>query len=309
MKKNISIIAGWILASLGAAAGFCAAPDSGAPRTRAEPEQIQWPDNWHGAKNLRAQWWKLTCRDPKNFGIENYVKGYDPNNVAYNWRLAEPVPNGTKLLVEGDFPYARMFTFQVGARGIRSSRIRAAAAMRRRSFSWTRTLSLTRAASIPTVKAPTVTSKNRHYHVTFELVEGKWALNGQAGVPPYRAPGNHRYGGNRSFLDGSSGPSLWVYIHLPDKYDPTGGVEPPVIRIQYPGKQPMLAPITQDIPIQLGRYLKTKPEENPALANGRSTVEQQSMDNLTAEGLRQHRRFHAGQHAEPRLLSATHQSR
>jgi hypothetical protein len=34
-----------------------------------------------------------------------------------------------------------------------------------------------------------------------------------------------------------------------------------------PGKLPVLAPVTQDIPIQLGRYLKTKPEENPALAN------------------------------------------
>jgi hypothetical protein len=226
-----------------------------------KPEQIEWPENWYGEKNLRAQWWKLYCRDPKAFRIETYVKGYDPNNVAYNWRLAEPVPSGTRLLVEGDFPYAPEVILL------------------------DEDIEPDPGSVNPYREGADRDAKTRHYHVTFDLVEGKWALNGKAGIPPYRAPGNHRHGGNRSFTDGSSGPSLWVYIHLPDHYDPTGGVQPPVIRIQYPGKQPVLAPITQDMPIQLGRYLKTKPKENPALANGRSKVEQRSIDNLTAEGV------------------------
>jgi hypothetical protein len=251
------------------------------------PESIEWPEGWTGAKDLRAQWWKLFPIDPGDFRPQDLGKGWEPFSTAYNWRLQEPVPEGTKLLVEGDFPHCRLFTFQIGApwdpefpyggRGGGAPEVPLL----------DEDIVPDPGHVNPFVEGANRTATKRHYHVTFELREGKWLeMNPTGAVYPYRAPGNYRVGGNRSGENGESGPSLWVRIYMPDHLDPYGGVAPPVIRIQYPGEEPVLATITEDVPIQLGEHIKLGPEENPALVNGRSLGEQQAIDTLRWEGLR-----------------------
>lgn len=256
-----------------------------------QPAAIEWPANWYGERNLRAQWWKILADSPSTWKFENHAKGEPPGNTYYLWRFDKPLPEGTKLLIEGDFPHARMMSLQVCA-------------------PWSRALpSIGDGTGIPEVGLldedivpdpghtnPYLVGANRqapkrHFHVTFELRDGNPAeLNPKAAVPPYRAPGNLRVGCRRSGKDGQRGPFVWVRVYLPDRYDPYGGVEPPVLRLQLPGQKPELAPITREIELNLMKEGEPySAAENPALPNDRSVKEVESLEWLrdwTLEGLK-----------------------
>lgn len=262
----------------GASTQTCAAeavPGQWGTTDSSNSDQIQWPATWLGAKNLRAQWFKIFCDHPEIWKWEHHAKGEPPTSTYFLWRGDQPVPEGTKLLLEGDFPHARFFSLQIGA-------------------PWSKEQpALGDGSGIPEVPLldediePDAGSINpfragadrnatkRHYHVTFELRDGNAeTLNPKAMLPPYRAPGNLRIGGTRTGKSGEYGPYLWVRIYLPDRYEPYCGVEPPVLRIQYPGKEPELAPIVRRINLNLGRFLPDfKLEENPAREDGFSVKE------------------------------------
>ena len=231
-----------------------------------KPDQIQWPATWVGAKNLRAQWFKILADDPRTWVYENHAKGEPPGTTYYLWRGDQPMPEGTRLLLEGNFPNCRMFDLQVGA-------------------PWDpKCPSFGDGTGIPEIALldedivpdpghtnpflPGADRKaaKRHFHVTFELRDGNpVALNPQAGVPPYRAPGNLRIGGTRHGAKGEFGPFIWIRLYLPDGYEPFGGVEPPVLRVQYPGKTPELAPPCRRIGLNNRQFLPPFTlEENPA---------------------------------------------
>ncbi|MCU7959116.1 MAG: hypothetical protein KZQ58_03770, partial [gamma proteobacterium symbiont of Bathyaustriella thionipta] len=246
-------------------------------------EAIHWPDNWPGVHDLRAQWWKILAEDSaawKASGYLNHAKGEPPGNSYFLWRYDEPLPEGTKILLEGDFPHARMMSFQVSA-------------------PWQQDLPYmgdgTGIHEVPLLDVdiePDPGSSNpfrpgadrntrwRHYHVTFVLKDGDPAvLNPDAMRPPYRAAGNLRVAGTRSGKYGKRGPVLWMRIYLPDGHDAYAGVSPPVIRIQRPGEAPILAPITREVELNINRTDAGdySIKENPAFANGRSKREQESL--------------------------------
>ena len=150
-------------------------------------------------------------------------------------------------------------------------------------------------------------AKRRHYHVTFELRNGNAVpLNTFAGQdatkPPHRAPGNLRVGGtfkynlNSEKIDprtgkpyGYRGPYIWVRYTLPDRLERFAGVDPPVIRIQFPGEEPVLAPVTREVPTSERDLLAPYGiDENPALgdADGRSLKEVEGHEELSRRAMR-----------------------
>lgn len=243
-----------------------------------KPRSIVWPADWPGVRNLRAQWWKILADSPLSWVFSKHAKGEPPDNTYYLWRFDKPMPEGTKLLIEGDFPHARMFDLQVCA-------------------PWQASLPFigdgTGIPEVPLLDEDIVpdpghtnpfrpgenrNARYRHYHVTFELRDGDpVVLNGNAMLPPYRSPGNLRVGCTRLGKDGPRGPVVWVRIFLPDGYDPYGGVEPPVLRIQYPGQAPVLAPITREVEYNINQTQGAPYTiaENPAIGD-RSLKEAES---------------------------------
>jgi hypothetical protein len=250
-------------------------------------EDIVFPDSWYGAHNLRAQWFKILAESPeawRNSGYINHAKGEPPGNTYYIWRYDRPLPEGTRLLLEGDFPHARMMDIQVCA-------------------PWTdEQPPLGDGTGIPEIPLldedivpdpghtnPFIagadrTAINRHFHVTLELRDGNPVeLNPDVMTPPYRAPGNLRYGCTHSGQNGTLGPYITIRVYLPDHYDPFGGVEPPVLRIQLPGETPVLAPISPVMFTNLTRRLDPYTlEENPALESGFSIKELETLEFLRA---------------------------
>lgn len=251
------------------------------------PESIKWPENWRGARDRRAQWWKIFAEAPSAWKYENHAKGELPGSTYYLWRYDKPLPAGTKILIEGDFPYARFMNFQVCA-------------------PWTPQLPfIGDGTGIPEVAlldedivpdpghvnpflpGADRRAKQRHYHITFELQDGHPGdLNPEAVRFPYRAPGNLRYGCRRLGKEGERGPLIWQRIYLPDGYEPYGGVPTPVIRIQLPGKKAVLAPVVRDVELSLTDVPKPYGvDDNPAQADGRSVKELESQRTLRQRAL------------------------
>ncbi|MEW6555442.1 MAG: hypothetical protein AB1384_14290 [Actinomycetota bacterium] len=167
-----------------------------------------------------------------------YMLGTDAN-VTYG-KLIFVAPIASRLLVEGDFPHARYFEYEIlppldpehPASG-----------------------TMGETPEVPMVDAdiePDAGSTNpfrvgadrnaaaRHYHIFFDLRLGNAvALNPQAmKSPEYRAPGNSRTGGPFGFAgawgDNVFTPSiLWMRIYAPDRpVDVLGGVSLPRAMLQ-----------------------------------------------------------------------------
>jgi hypothetical protein len=243
------------------------------------PESIEWPADWHGDRCISCQWLHRYLVDSTWKLGEGAAQGEDIFASYFWWGSTEPLPEGTKILIEGDFPYARYFNLQVSPPwhpqypDWRSGR---------------------GAPEIPLIDVDIVPdpdhtnpylpgadryAENRHYHVTFELRSGNPVeLNPKAGVPPYRAPGNLRFGGHRSGQHGEFGPYVGIRIYAPDNFDPLAGVELPVVRVQFPGKDPVLAPPVADPYWSALRNPDDwpepilDPEMNPCLDGGLSKV-------------------------------------
>ncbi len=212
---------------------------------------------------------------PRDWVDENHAKGEPPGNTYYLWRGDRPMPEGTKLLLEGDCPHCRMFDIQVGA------------PWDAKFPSFGDGTGIPEIALLDEDTAPDPGHTNpflpgadrratkRHYHVTLELRDGNpVTLNPQAGIPPYRAPGNLRVGGTRHGPHGEFGPFIWMRVYLPDGYDPFGGVEPPVLRIQYPGMAPALAPPCRRIGLNNRALLPPYAlADNPASDDGTAAKE------------------------------------
>lgn len=179
------------------------------------------------------QWFALTMYDPTK---ELHQHSPDPH-VTY-LKLIFTAPFGSKLLIEGDFPYCRFMDYQIlepfdprhpvtGNMGV---------------------------CEVPLVDVDIEpdegnvnpfrvggdrTAKNRHYHITFELKIGNAAeLNEVMDPPFYRAPGNTRTGSPFGFSGPWGGsvlvPSVvWLRIYAPDKdKEPYGGVRWPKATLQ-----------------------------------------------------------------------------
>lgn len=263
---------------------------------------------WAGVKDVRAQWLKIL---PNHIDAENgntwyygdHAKAEPPHNVYFRWDYDKPMPEGTRILLEGDFPYARYFSICMGAPTDMPRQFPPPPGWASVTGDGGGLAEIVIAdvdivpdpGSInPFIPGADRTAKNRHYHLTFELRNGNAAaLNTFSGhdvtTPPHRAPGNLRVGGTFKFnrnsekIDpttgkpfGYRGSYIWVRYTLPDRFDKYAGVKPPVIRIQFPGEEPVLAPITREIPTSEAGLLDPYGiADNPALgdADGRSKKE------------------------------------
>lgn len=237
-----------------------------------------WPPKWYGADKLSCQWHhRAYAMDPATWTPDK-SKGYaeDYHMSYFHWGYPPELPEGTKILIEGDFPHARYFSFHIsppwdgvnktwrGGRGAPTLQI------------LDEDIDPDPGHVNPFRPGADRNTKNRHFHVTFELRDGNAVtLNPQAAVPPYRAPGNTRIGGLRTGGNGEYGPYIEYYLYVPDHFEKSGGVDLPVIRIQKPGEEPVLAPPIQDIYFRdniLGKphewVQPYAPEENPCLDNG-----------------------------------------
>lgn len=242
------------------------------------PDVVAWPADWPGARNLRAQWFKILADDPRTWVFEAHAKGEPPGSTYYLWRGDRPLPQGTRLLLEGDFPHCRMFDIQFGAPWD----------PRMPSFGDGRGIPEIALLDEDIVPDPghvnpfrpgaDRNAAKRHFHLTCELRDGNpVTLNPHAGVPPYRAPGNLRIGGTRHGPQGEFGPYLWIRVYLPDRYQPFAGVEPPVLRIQLPGQEPVLAPPCRHIGLNNTMFLPPYGlADNPAAEDGTSAKEREA---------------------------------
>lgn len=277
-----------------AAYGQSGVPGQWGTTDTSRPESIEWTDTWAGAKNLRAQWYKILAESPEAWqksGYVNHAKGEPPDNTYYLWRYDKPLPEGTKILIEGDFPHARMMSFQVtqpwGGKALTTSDGLGLIEVHLLDQDIVPDPGHTN----PFLPGADRNAKKRHFHITFELRDGDpLTLNPKAVVPPYRAPGNLRIGGTGTAAPGSlfgkpktHGPAVYVRVYLPDRYEPFGGVEPPVIRIQLPGQKPVLAPISRGMPVNLQQFVQGYAiNDNPALENGWSVKEEEAQERIRA---------------------------
>ncbi len=240
---------------------------------------FEWPPVWRGASRLSCQWARRAlAHHPAMFRSRGYA---EDNHVTYlQWGFPSGLPEGTTIFVEGEFPYARHFNFQInppwdprypawrGGRGAQPIVI------------VDRDIEPDEGHVNPVRDGAYRYATNRRYHLEFELVAAPaedWdALNDGAVAPPYRAPGNRRVGGHRSGRYGELGPYIEMRISAPDRYQPYAGVAPPVVWLQLPGEAPRLAPPVAE----LYRYprgeqdaghwveLPYRPEDNPCLDSG-----------------------------------------
>ncbi len=181
------------------------------------------------------QWYAMKMYDPTE-----ELHQHSPDPHATYLKLIFIAPFGSKLLIEGDFPYCRFMDYQIlqpfdpyhpvtGNMGV---------------------------CEVPIVDVdiePDVgninpfrlgadrAAENRHYHLTFELQVGNAVtLNEVMKEPHYRAPGNTRVGGPFGFAgpwgDGVLVPSIvWLRIYAPDiNKEPYGGVDWPKATLQLP---------------------------------------------------------------------------
>src|SRR5262249_53423679 len=144
-----------------------------------------------------CQWlhW-VDAKDPASWSPDQgRAYGEDIHATYYYWAYpkSEGLPEGTKILIEGDFPHARFMDFQ------------AAPPSDPAYLDWRTGEGAPEIPLLDEDIEPDPRNVNpfrpgadrnataRHYHVTFELRAGQpVALNPHAGVPPYRAPGNTR---------------------------------------------------------------------------------------------------------------------
>ncbi len=273
---------------LGPIMDAAAVPGQWGSTDTSQPQSIEWPRTWVGAKNLRAQWFKILAESPdawKTSGYINHAKGEPPDNTYYLWRYDKPLPEGTKILIEGNFPHARMMSFQVCAPWNNRALVSSDGVGLPEIHMLDEDIVPDPGHVNPFLHGADRTASNRHFHITFELRDGDpVTLNPKAAIPPYRAPGNVRIGCTGSAEPGKlfgspkvRGPVVYMRMYLPDHYAPFGGVEPPVIRLQLPGKAPELAPISRGMPINLRKFINEYPlADNPAQASGLSVKEEEA---------------------------------
>lgn len=219
-----------------------------APSANAAPmhlSSLSWPPKWVGSNKVECQWSHFfLAHDPKAWTpLKGRSYGEDSYVSYFWWGFPHGLPEGTKILIEGDFPYARFMNFQVTPPWDPEF-------PNWRTGEGAPEISLLDEDIVPDLGHvnPFLPGADRHakkrrYHVTFELRSGNPVTNNpQAGVPPYRAPGNTRIGGHRSGKDGTLGTYVWYRIYAPDRFHPSGGVALPVVRIQRPGEESALAP-------------------------------------------------------------------
>lgn len=275
---------------------------------------------WVGSKDIRAQWYKIYASfvDPDNswsWFYPEHSKGEPPGNTYYLYHFDKPMPEGTKILIEGDFPHSRYMNIGMG--------MPTNATTYPPPAYWQAVTGdggglgeviFTDVDIVPDpghinpfLPGADRTATNRHFHVTFELRNGNGAdLNNFAGKNgatfPFRAPGNLRYAGTFKFNENSTktnpqtgqpygfrGPYIWVRIYMPDGYHKTGQVGTPIIRVQFPNsEQKVLAPPTREV--ELSERVLVDPydiSENPALGDteGRSKKELEASDLLIQRGL------------------------
>lgn len=198
--------------------------------TLQKPEEVIPENQWYTVPAHRV--------DPEYKKL--YMLGVD-SHVTYH-KLIFLAPFGSKLLIEGDFPYARFMDFQI-LQPFDPSRPASGA--------------MGEQPEVPLVDAdiePDQGSINpfrvganrkasqRHYHITFDLQAGNSVdLNPEAMQPPaYRAGGNKRVGGPFGFAgpwgDNVLVPSVLIMrIYAPDRdKTPLGGVAYPKALLELP---------------------------------------------------------------------------
>jgi len=180
------------------------------------------------------QWYAMVMYDP-----QEELHQHSPDPHATYLKLIFIAPFGSKLLIEGDFPYCRFMDYQIlqpfdprhpvtGNMGV---------------------------CEVPIVDVDIEpdpghvnpfragadrTAETRHYHLTFELQIGNAVELNDVMAPGYRAPGNTRAGSPFGFAGPWGGnvlvPSvLWLRIYAPDNgKEPFGGVEWPKATLQLP---------------------------------------------------------------------------
>lgn len=194
--------------------------------------------------------WATRLSKPVNF--DSCVGGLPDPNVTYLLLGPSLAPFGSKLVIEGDFPYCRFFSIQVSAPldGVTYTASR---------FFGAAEVSIADAdiAPLPGNVNPFMPganrlATNRKYRMEFNLTKGDAvALNGNAFKQPYRQYGNQRaaslivyqgpwgvtdYFGNRK-PDGGKWDvgNVWLRIYAPDNgRGPLGGVAKPKMYYQLP---------------------------------------------------------------------------
>lgn len=235
-----------------------------------------WPPKWYGERRVSCQWSQLfLAHDPRNWNASEGLRYGEDLHVSYFWwSYPKPLPEGTRILIDGDFPHARSMNFQINPPWDPEFPDWRTGEGAPEISMLDEDIAPDEGHVNPFLENADRRAPRRHFHVTFELRSGNpVALNPQAGVPPYRAPGNTRMGGPRSGKDGDQGPYIWYRIYAPDNFDPFGGVSLPLVRIQKPGEEPATAPpvaglwynFRQEPQYMVEPYSE---QENPCLENG-----------------------------------------
>lgn len=188
-----------------------------------------------------AQWF---FREAQTINADKVLGGVPDPHVTYLKLGTSLAPFGSKLIIEGDFPYSRFFNIQISP------------PLDGKVYYYNRNLGAAEVAIVdadimplpgntnPFLPGADRTAPNRKYQVSFDLAIGDPVTLNPSNVFPYRGPGNRRVGG----LIVAQGPwgekygkgpwnqgEIWVRYYAPDRNKgPQAGVPLPRAYYQLP---------------------------------------------------------------------------
>jgi F5/8 type C domain len=194
--------------------------------------------------------WASRIAQPINF--DSCHNGLPDPNVSYLLLGPGLAPFGSKMVIEGEFPYCRFFSLQV-SHPLDGKNYTATRYFGSAEVSWADAdIDPLPGHTNPFRPGANRLATNRKYRVEINMAKGDpVALNGEAFKPPYRQQGNTRFGsllvyqgpwGEQDFFgnpksDGGKWNlgALWVRIYAPDKNkNVLGGVAMPKVWFELP---------------------------------------------------------------------------
>lgn len=230
--------------------------------TLASPDDVTYEEAW-------------AWRYAKPINTDSIYNSLPDPNVTYLLLGPALAPFGSKVHIEGEFPFCRFFSLQMSP------------PLSGEEYTYDRTFGAAEVSIVDVDIDPFPGHTNpfrigsdrnatdRSYHVIFNLAIGDPVmLSNNNFAPPFRYPGNERFGGLLQYqgpwgvnggFDGITlgngewnAGNLWLRMYAPDGNDPLGNVPPPKVYYELPDGR------TYFIKANFEDFKNTVDETNPA---------------------------------------------
>ncbi len=242
--------------------------------------------SWDGPQNQRAQWTKIWAQSPNEWnkpnGFNEHAKGEAPDTTYYWWKSDKPLPAGTIVHLEGDFPYSRFFSIGATSPSDDKAYCVSGDGSCAPEISYRDDEIEPDAGNFnPFQVGVSRKATPRHYKVSFTVDDSAAPVDSgitESANNHSLKMADHLNNANSLYVSPDSrgatstsqqyGPAVWVEIGLPDGFDPLGGVEPPILSLEFPtlpGTK-YLAPVSRGQELHVGKLIP--PYAQNGLANG-----------------------------------------